>query len=68
MWGWAAEEGTLAAGTVITWVDDIPCSDRATMVTLLAAAGGESHQLMVAVDWLMVEEWIVYPRIRDILI
>ena len=68
VWGWAAKEGALLAGTVITWVGETSCSDRAAMVSLLSASGGAIHMLTLAVGWLNPEDWIAYPRTLDVLI
>ena len=68
VWGWAAQEGALSVGTVITWVGDTSCSDRAAMVSLLSATGGASHVLTLAAGWLSPEDWIAYPRTLDVLI
>ena len=66
VWGWAAREGALSVGTVITWVGETSCSDRVAMVTLLSASGGESHLLTLAGGQLNPEDWIAYPRTLDV--
>ena len=66
VWGWAATEGGLTAGDVITEVGDQASADRAVMVTRLSAQGGGSCHLSVALNWLLPGEWAEFPADLDV--
>ena len=66
VWGWAAAEGGLTVGDVITGVGGQAGTDRTVMATRLSAQGGESCHISVALHWLQPGEWADFPADLDV--
>ena len=70
---WAARETPLRRGAVITWVDNVPGTDRPAMIRALAAIDHSSGDpscwvSATAGGFVSVYEWGAYPAGRDVAI